>query len=64
MNTARLVKETPRTITGIGEYGHKLTYAFPCTKSGKVKDWSELPGSSKCEINHGQVLTNMGYTLA
>jgi hypothetical protein len=49
------------TSSAIGEVE---TYAFPCTKVGKVRSWSELQGSERGTASHTKVLGNMGFVLA
>lgn len=39
------------------------TYAFPSDKRGRVRSWSELPGSQKMTADHALVLMNLGYVL-
>ena len=39
------------------------TYIFPADFTGKVTDWSELPGSQRGEVSHADALADMGYTV-
>ena len=39
--------------------GMPETYAFPATPDGKIADWGELPGSSKGDISHEQVINDV-----
>lgn len=39
------------------------TYIFESDNEGNIKDWSELEGSFRGEINHERALKNLGYTI-
>lgn len=39
------------------------TYLFPSDEGGEVISWGELPGSSKGDISHADVLHAAGYKL-
>jgi hypothetical protein len=38
-------------------------YLFRCDPTGKVTDWSELPGSSRGTLNIDEVLGDAGYVV-
>lgn len=40
------------------------TYIFGSDNQGMVKDWSELPGSFRGEMNHIKALKNAGYEVS
>ena len=44
--------------------GEPETYAFPCDADGRVLHWCELPGSSKGDVTHEDVLRGLGYEVA
>jgi hypothetical protein len=39
------------------------TYIFPAAPNGNVKDWKELPGSSRGTWAHDEVLAKAGYEI-
>jgi hypothetical protein len=39
------------------------TYIFPATKTGRIKDWGELPGSFRGGLSHEEALRRAGYSV-
>lgn len=39
------------------------TYIFGSDKTGEIVSWSELDGSFKGDLDHGQALRNAGYVV-
>ena len=37
------------------------TYIFPCTETGEILDWSELPGSFRGGLNHERAIMDLNH---
>ena len=44
-------------------YGGPETYIFEANREGKVRNWGELKGSFKGDLDHGRALRGMGYEV-
>ena len=51
-------------VSAAHTYSGPETFIFPADATGKVTDWSELPGSITGEINHEKALRNVGYEVS